>query len=152
MPKHKSILFLFLLLPLACLAQDDASQKIISKFSGYSAAHPTEKVYLHFDRPYYAAGDTIYYKAYLTFGETHKLSALSGVLHVELIDKLQGKALFIEKLEVTNDAKIMHCLPVRRNIEVSDELLDGSNSLVSRQGANRVWAAQAVLSEILSSK
>ena len=55
------------------------------------------------------------------------------------------------KLELTNNAKVMHCLPVRRNVELSDEILDGPNSLVTQQAANRVWAAQAVLSEILSS-
>lgn len=54
-----------------------------------------------------------------------------------------------EKLSVSNHAKIMHCLPVRRNVELSDELLDGSNSLVTMQGGNRVWAAQAVIAEIL---
>lgn len=56
-----------------------------------------------------------------------------------------------KKLSLTNNAKIMHCLPVRRNIELSDELLDGPNSLVTQQASNRVWAAQAVLSEILGS-
>ena len=57
-----------------------------------------------------------------------------------------------EKLIHTNNAKVMHCLPVRRNVELSDEILDGSNSLVTRQAGNRVWAAQAVLSEILKAK
>ncbi len=54
-----------------------------------------------------------------------------------------------KKLSNTNVARVMHCLPVRRNIEVSDEILDGVNSIVTLQAANRVWAAQAVLSEIL---
>jgi len=54
-----------------------------------------------------------------------------------------------KKLDSTNRAKVMHCLPVRRNVELSDEVLDGPNSLVIQQAANRVWAAQAVLSEIL---
>jgi len=54
-----------------------------------------------------------------------------------------------EKLADAPNAKIMHCLPLRRNVELSDELLDGPRSLVTQQGANRVWAAQAVLSEIL---
>jgi N-succinyl-L-ornithine transcarbamylase len=54
-----------------------------------------------------------------------------------------------EKLQLTNHAKVMHCLPVRRNIELSDEILDGPDSLVTQEAANRVWAAQAVLSEIL---
>lgn len=50
---------------------------------------------------------------------------------------------------LTNNAKVMHCLPVRRNVELSDEILDGPMSVVTQQAANRVWAAQAVLSEIL---
>jgi N-succinyl-L-ornithine transcarbamylase len=57
-----------------------------------------------------------------------------------------------EKLELTNKAKVMHCLPVRRNVELSDEILDGPNSLVTQEASNRVWAAQAVLSEILKNK
>lgn len=52
-------------------------------------------------------------------------------------------------LAATNDAKVMHCLPVRRNVELSDDILDSSASLVTKQAANRVWSAQAVLSEIL---
>jgi N-succinyl-L-ornithine transcarbamylase len=55
-----------------------------------------------------------------------------------------------EKLKLTNNAKVMHCLPVRRNVELSDEILDGTNSLVTTQAGNRVWAAQAVLSAILT--
>jgi len=54
-----------------------------------------------------------------------------------------------EKLALTNNAKVMHCLPVRRNVELSDEILDGPNSIVTQEASNRVWAAQAVLAEIL---
>ena len=54
-----------------------------------------------------------------------------------------------KKLQVTNNAKVMHCLPVRRNVELSDEILDGPNSIVTQQATNRVWAAQAVLGELL---
>ncbi|UYQ91597.1 N-acetylornithine carbamoyltransferase [Chitinophaga horti] len=54
-----------------------------------------------------------------------------------------------ERLKNTNDAKIMHCLPVRRNVVIADEVLDGPNSIVIPEAGNRVWAAQAVLSEIL---
>lgn len=57
--------------------------------------------------------------------------------------------LTLEKLKQTNNAKVMHCLPVRRNVELSDEILDSANSLVTQEAGNRVWAAQAVLSEIL---
>jgi N-succinyl-L-ornithine transcarbamylase len=56
-----------------------------------------------------------------------------------------------EQLSLTNQAKVMHCLPVRRNVELSDEVLDGPHSIVTQQAGNRVWAAQSVLSEILKS-
>jgi N-succinyl-L-ornithine transcarbamylase len=54
-----------------------------------------------------------------------------------------------EKMNSTNEARVMHCLPVRRNVELSDEVLDSDYSLVTQQAANRVWAAQAVLRELL---
>jgi len=47
-------------------------------------------------------------------------------------------------------AKVMHCLPVRRNVELSDEVLDCSMSIVTQHAANRVWAAQSILSTMLS--
>ncbi len=56
------------------------------------------------------------------------------------------------KITQTNNGKVMHCLPVRRNVVIADDVLDGPNSLVVQQAGNRVWAAQAVLSEILKSK
>ena len=55
-----------------------------------------------------------------------------------------------KSLSLTNNAKVMHCLPVRRNVELSDEILDGPNSIVTLEASNRVWAAQAVLAEILN--
>ena len=54
-----------------------------------------------------------------------------------------------EKLKLTNDAKVMHCLPVRRDLELSSEILNGPNSLVIKEAGNRVWAAQIVLKRIL---
>jgi N-succinyl-L-ornithine transcarbamylase len=47
------------------------------------------------------------------------------------------------------DAKVMHCLPVRRNVELSDEILDGQRSLVQEQAKNRIFAAQAAISSLL---
>ena len=54
-----------------------------------------------------------------------------------------------EKMKLTNNARVMHCLPVRRNVELSDEILDSSSSIVTQEASNRVWAAQAVLAELL---
>jgi N-succinyl-L-ornithine transcarbamylase len=56
-----------------------------------------------------------------------------------------------KKIGQTNSGKVMHCLPVRRNLVIADEVLDGASSIVVQQAGNRVWAAQAVLSEILIS-
>ena len=56
-----------------------------------------------------------------------------------------------KKWGITNEAKMMHCLPVRRNVEVADEMLDFEHSLVTQQAGNRVWAAQAVIAEMLQS-
>ena len=69
----------------------------------------------------------------------------------QILSTDQGWMLNNKKLEGTNNAKVMHCLPVRRNVELSDEILDGEMSIVTQQASNRVWAAQAVLSEILRS-
>ena len=57
----------------------------------------------------------------------------------------EGWMMTNEKLNLTNNAGVMHCLPVRRGLELSHEILDGPNSLVLNQANNRVWAAQAVL-------
>jgi N-succinyl-L-ornithine transcarbamylase len=54
-----------------------------------------------------------------------------------------------EKLIHTNQARIMHCMPVRRNVEVPDSLLDGPQSLILNQATNRLYAAQAVLKLML---
>jgi len=56
-----------------------------------------------------------------------------------------------EKMALTNQAKFMHCLPVRRNVVVADSVLDGSSSVVVEQAANRVVSAQVVLKKILES-
>ena len=52
-------------------------------------------------------------------------------------------------LKKSKNTKVMHCLPVRRNLELSDEILDGPRSLVTQQAKNRIYAAQAVISQIL---
>lgn len=54
-----------------------------------------------------------------------------------------------EKMALTNNAKFMHCLPVRRNVIVTDSVIDSANSIVIPQAANRLVSAQAVLKMIL---
>lgn len=54
-----------------------------------------------------------------------------------------------EKMAITNNAKFMHCLPVRRNVVVTDEVIDSDNSIVIEQSGNRVVSIQTVLQELL---
>jgi TonB-dependent SusC/RagA subfamily outer membrane receptor len=65
---------------------DNYELNVVDKLKNYFSMYDPEKAYLQFDRPYYAAGDTIYFKAYLTRGGHHELSYLSGVLHVDFIN------------------------------------------------------------------
>jgi TonB-dependent SusC/RagA subfamily outer membrane receptor len=66
--------------------ENKITKNITGKLDTFLTNHITEKVYLQFDKPYYAAGDTIYFKAYVTESERHQLSNTSEVLHADLIN------------------------------------------------------------------
>jgi hypothetical protein len=87
---------------LTVFAQDDSIPlpTIIQKTAKFAASYPIEKVYLHFDKPYYAVGDTIWFKAYLTVG-MHQLSGLSRVVYIDMINN-QDSVVVTQKLPVTN--------------------------------------------------
>lgn len=85
-----------------------------------------------------SGADFVYVKNWSSYSE---YGAVYPVLDNWMMDN--------EKLKLTNDAKIMHCLPVRRDLELSSEILDGPSSLVIKEASNRVWAAQAVLKRML---
>lgn len=53
------------------------------------------------------------------------------------------------KLDATNNAKLMHCLPVRRNLVIADDAMDSDHSIIQELAANRLFSAQAVLQRIL---
>lgn len=53
------------------------------------------------------------------------------------------------KMDLTNDGKFMHCLPVRRNVVVSDDVMDSNYSACIQLAGNREWAAQAVIKTML---
>jgi N-succinyl-L-ornithine transcarbamylase len=57
-----------------------------------------------------------------------------------------------EHMRLTDDAKFIHCLPVRRNVEVSDEVLDAPGSLIIQEAGNRTFSMQTVLHELLKQK
>jgi len=78
---------LLMVFTLSAFAQEDSIplRTLISKTTEYTQAFPVEKVYLHFDKPYYAVGDTIWFKAYLTL-EENQLSAISKIVYVDMIN------------------------------------------------------------------
>lgn len=82
--------------------------------------------------------DFIYVKNWSSYEDYGKIHSVDERWMIE-----QGK------LALTNDAKVMHCLPVRRDVELASEVLDGPNALVIQEASNRVWAAQVVLKRIL---
>ena len=57
-----------------------------------------------------------------------------------------------KKMNLTNNAKFMHCLPVRRNIIVSDSVIESPNSLVIQQAQNRVYATQLILKKLIENE
>lgn len=65
---------------------DDPLKKILTQLQKFTDDDPTEKVYLQLDKPYYAIGDIIYFKAYTTVGSHHQPSGLSKILYVDLIN------------------------------------------------------------------
>ena len=54
------------------------------------------------------------------------------------------------KMNLTNNAIFMHCLPVRRNVVVKDEVLDSNRSVVIEQSKNRIYSAQIILKKIIN--
>ena len=81
----------FLLLPLTFFLSAsrfgaDPIDKLTSSLTRWTTTSPQEKLYIHTDKPYYAVGDTIWFKAYVTIGSRHQLSAVSGAMYVDLIN------------------------------------------------------------------
>lgn len=62
-------------------------EQLVQKLEDYLSYYTPEKVYLHTDKPYYAAGDTIWFAAYLTHGVSHMATAPSKIVYVELINE-----------------------------------------------------------------
>jgi len=72
-----------------CQTDSTVIKSAVLKLRTLLTEHVTEQAYLHFDRPYplYVAGESIYFKAYVTEGELHKPTNISGMLHVDLLNK-----------------------------------------------------------------
>ncbi|MES2829841.1 MAG: hypothetical protein V4687_16910 [Bacteroidota bacterium] len=90
---------------------NDPLEKLVNALQKWAEINPVEKVYLHMDKPYYAVGDTIWFKAYVTTGSRHQLSAMSGALYVDLIN---------EKDSIVRSLK----LPISAGMTMGDFTLD----------------------------
>ena len=98
---------------------DEPLDKIVTALTQWFDTHPQEKIYLHTDKPYYLVGDTIWFKAYLTTGSKHQLSAISGAVYVDLINEGDSIAKQL-KLPVTTGMAI-------GNFVLSDSLVREGN-------------------------
>jgi hypothetical protein len=99
-------------------SESDPLTKIISGFATYVEKFPPEKIYIHFNKPNYTAGETIWFKAYLTAGVYHEPSSLSRTIHVELIDE-NGRLIQHLKLFSINGS-------VAGTISIPDSLTSGT--------------------------
>ena len=78
-------------------------------------------------------------------------AAYEGENYGKVINKDMGWTVTKEKMALTDHAFFMHCLPVRRNMIVSDDVIESPQSLVIPEAANRVVSAQTVLKMLLQS-
>lgn len=68
------------------IVDTDPVKNILEKLERLRSTYPQEKIHVHLDKPYYAVGDNIWFKAYVVNSEKNELSNLSKILYVELID------------------------------------------------------------------
>lgn len=85
------------------LCQSMTMEGMINGVETQIANFPLEKVYLHTDRPYYVAGDDIWYAAYGVDGSDHKEDPVSGLVYIELINP-QGKVILNKHVQL--DGKV----------------------------------------------
>jgi len=80
------IILLTALVSICAFVIDDVQLKVLlSRFDRLKQNYPQEKVHLHFDKPYYSVGDTVYFKAYIVNAEKNLPSGISNILNVDLI-------------------------------------------------------------------
>jgi TonB-dependent Receptor Plug Domain len=67
------------------------TEKILLQLEKYRQNTPQEKLYLHFDKPYYMAGETMWFQGYLFDGIGHTIDSVSRVVYVDLVNETTGK-------------------------------------------------------------
>ncbi len=117
---------------------------VITHPRGYELAEEfTAGVEIEYDwKRAYSGADFIYAKNWSSFNDE---------TYGKVISTDREWMVDTAKMELTNNAKFMHCLPVRRNMIVSDRVIDSSASIIVQQASNRTVSAQAVIREMLRS-
>jgi len=85
--KSLALFLLSLLLFAGINSNDEQLTNLLSNFEKFGTDNPQEKIHLHLDKPFYSVGDEIWFKAYLVNAEENKLSLLSKVMYIDLIDE-----------------------------------------------------------------
>ena len=113
---------------------------VVTHPEGYELAEEfTEGVTVEYDqKKAFEGADFIYAKNWSSYKE-----------YGQVISQDMNWTVNEEKMALTNNAKFMHCLPVRRNMVVSDGVIESENSLVVQEAANRVVSAQTVIKRML---
>lgn len=116
------LLFLLVFCEAISIAKaQDGLEQILKPLETWVKDYPSEKVYMHIDKPYYMAGDTIWFKTYTVVGAYHQLSSLSGALYVDLISSTDSVVSSLKLPLIAGMAK--------GNIDLPVELKAGSYRL-----------------------
>ena len=83
----KKIIGLLVIISFCSFKSADPFLTLLKKLEEFTKRYPTEKVHLHLDKPYYAAGDNIWFKAYVADGRTSQPTSESKILYVELVNE-----------------------------------------------------------------
>src|SRR5690606_3219371 len=107
------LLYLLLFSQSAIIANaQDSVEQILKPLEAWAKEYPSEKVYVHIDKPYYMAGDTIWFKTYTVVGAYHQLSSLSGAVYVDLISSTDSVVSSLKLPLIAGMAKGNISLPV----------------------------------------
>lgn len=103
-------------------SEEDFIRFISNKLLKYRSTLPVEIAYLHLDKPYYVAGDTLWFKAYLTEGALHLADSASNLLYVDLIDQRSGKNAALRRVQMDGGIG-------RGEIVLSDSIVPGAYTI-----------------------
>src|SRR3989338_7132958 len=120
---------------------DDAIMKTVQKSCSLNKA---KLEVVHGQEKAYKGADVVYAKSWgwlLHYGDPEaEAKAKQGLKHW-IVD--------MAKMKKSNNARFMHCLPMRRNVEATDEVVDSGNSVIYRQAENRMHAQNSLLMELM---